>query len=94
MNRPIKKDANYVKNLVDYAKKNIQKGYTADSLRWALVNQGHSRIEVDKALTMAQSEVTKQSMSEARAQTKAQQQPQVQVDVEPEKQSFWKRMFS
>ena len=91
MNKPIKKDANYVKNLVDYAKKNLQKGYTPDSLRWALVNQGHSRIEVDKALTMAQSEITRQSMSTSKPQV--QQQPQIEVRPEPEKQSFWKRMF-
>lgn len=91
MNRPVKKDANYTKNLVEYAKKNIQKGYTADSLRWALVNQGHSRIEVDKALAAAQSEVSKQTQQTSVQQVK-QEQPQVQ-QVEPEKQSFWKRMF-
>jgi hypothetical protein len=39
-----------VNELVDYIKSNLKKGYTKDSLRWALVNQGYSRMEVDKAI--------------------------------------------
>ena len=40
----------WIDKLTDYIEKNLKKGYTKDSLRWALVNQGYSRIEVDKAL--------------------------------------------
>ena len=47
----------YVKNLVDYIKKNLRKGYTKESLKWALVNQGHSRLEVEKALASVDQEL-------------------------------------
>ena len=40
-----------IDELSNYVKKNIKKGYTKDSLRWALINQGYSRIEVEKAIT-------------------------------------------
>lgn len=96
MHRPIKKDANYMQSLIEYTKRNLKKGYSQDSLRWALINQGHSRIEVDKALSAAQAEVSKESMVSQRASPSVQQTPpsMPQMDIEPEpKQSFWKRLF-
>lgn len=95
MNR-IKKDGNYIQNLTEYAKRNLKKGYAPDSLRWALINQGHSRIEVDKALSAAQAEVSKEAMVNARRpQEPSQTQPSSMpaVSVEPESTSFWKRWF-
>jgi hypothetical protein len=44
------KEKGLVNELVEYIKSNLKKGYTKDSLRWALVNQGYSRLEVDKAI--------------------------------------------
>lgn len=96
MHRPIKKDANYMQNLVDYTKRNLKKGYSQDSLRWALINQGHSRIEVDKALSLAQTDISKESLSSTRSQPSQQSMPSSMpsIAVEPEpKQSFWKRWF-
>lgn len=94
MNR-IKKDGNYIQNLTEYAKRNLKKGYSNDSLRWALINQGHSRIEVDKALSVAQAEVSKEAMVNARkSQESSPLQPSMPaVSVEPEPKSFWKRWF-
>jgi len=43
----------YKQQLVDYFKKNLQKGYTADSLKFSLVDQGYSRVAVDQALDEA-----------------------------------------
>ncbi|MDP2628530.1 MAG: hypothetical protein Q8P15_01385 [Nanoarchaeota archaeon] len=43
--------------LVDYFKKNLTKGYTEDSLKWALVSQGYSKIEVTQALEQANKEL-------------------------------------
>ena len=40
----------YKRDLVDYIKRNLKKGYTEDSLKWALVNQGNSKIEVERAI--------------------------------------------
>ena len=49
----------YLKNLVDYLKKNLSKGYTTDSLRWALISQGHSRTDIEKAVKLANEELAK-----------------------------------
>ena len=46
-----------IDELTEYIKKNLKKGYTKESLRWALINQGYSRIEVDKALKKADYEL-------------------------------------
>lgn len=40
----------YKNRLVEYFKKNLKKGYPEESLKWALINQGYSRIMVDAAL--------------------------------------------
>lgn len=40
-----------MEELTNYIKANLKKGYTKESLRWALVNQGYSKIEVEKALS-------------------------------------------
>ena len=88
----IKKDVNYLQNLVDYVKKNLAKGYSLESLKWALINQGHSRIEVDKSIKEAQAEL-------ARTEPRLKVQPAVfpsepiQVEVEPEPKSLWKKLF-
>ena len=40
----------YIQQLSGYFKKNLRKGYTKESLKWALINQGHSCLEVEKAM--------------------------------------------
>jgi hypothetical protein len=87
------KKGDYVEELSNYIKKNLKKGYTKESLRWALVNQGHSKIEVDKAIKKAEEDLSKEAPI---LKTK----PEITYDVvEPknaiveEKKSFWKRIF-
>jgi len=82
----------YINKLVDYAKSNLKKGYTKESLKWALINQGHSRLEVVKALERVESELAAEAPV---LKTK----PQITYETEPEsmpvleKKSFWKRLF-
>ena len=38
------------KKLIEYLKKNLKKGYTVESLKWALLDQGYSRIAVEDAI--------------------------------------------
>ena len=47
--------------LVEYFKKNLKKGYTTDSLKWALINQGYSRVIVEESLNEAQKEMAKEA---------------------------------
>lgn len=83
---------NYLKQLAEYIKKNLKKGYTKESLRWALVNQGHSRIEVEKALKKADEDL-------AHDAPVLEMKPEITYQViEPpnaivEKKPRWKRWF-
>ena len=51
------KQEDYVIKLAEYVRKNIAKGYTIDSLRWALINQKHSRTTVEHAVELAQKQL-------------------------------------
>lgn len=51
----------YKKSLVDYFKKNLSKGYTQDSLKFALIGQGYSRAIVERALDQAHKELAEKA---------------------------------
>lgn len=51
----------YKKNLIDYFKKNIRKSYDSETLKWALINQGYSRVIVESALEEARKELAEQA---------------------------------
>jgi len=51
----------YKRKIVDYFKRNLAKGYTPDSLKWALVNQGYSRAIVEMALDQANKELAEKA---------------------------------
>jgi len=48
---------NPIKNLVNYFKKNLAKGYTLESLKWSLVKQGYSRTIVERAIIQTNKEL-------------------------------------
>jgi uncharacterized protein Smg (DUF494 family) len=51
----------YLNQLTEYIKKNLKKGYTKDSLRWALVEQGNSRMEVENAFLRVDKELAQEA---------------------------------
>jgi hypothetical protein len=51
----------YLDQLTDYIKRNLKKGYTKDSLRWALIEQGNSRMEVEKAFLRVDKELAREA---------------------------------
>ena len=80
--------------LVDYMKKNLAKGYKIADLRWTLVSQGYSKIEIDKALHLinedqAADDKRKADIEEA---TKKMVVPQTEV-VQEEKKGFFRSLF-
>ena len=89
------RDTSHHKTLVDYIKKNLQKGYTRDSLKWALINQGYMKIEVEKAFKIVEEEMPKmpKSLVQEPRQIQVSQSIQVNPEVEAEKVSFWKKWF-
>ncbi|RMD66494.1 hypothetical protein D6817_03990 [Candidatus Pacearchaeota archaeon] len=48
------KEKSLIDELTDYVRKNLKKGYTKESLRWALLDQGYSRLQVNKAIKRAE----------------------------------------
>ncbi len=51
----------YKDKLTEYFKKNLRKGYTEESLRWALINQGYSRSIIDAALERTHKELAEEA---------------------------------
>ena len=49
------------RNIIDYFKKNLKKGYTLAALRLALINQGYLNILVEKASKQAVDELSKEA---------------------------------
>lgn len=86
------KEAPYSAELVNYLKKNLKKGYTKESLRWALISQGHSKREVEKAVKRVDDELANEAPV-------LKTRPIIDYEiVEPkgiiaEKKSWWKKWF-
>ncbi len=77
-------------DITDYILKNLKKGYTKESLKWALINQGYSRIEVVKAIQRAEELMaSKAPLLRAKPEIEHKIEP---VEEEPKK-SFWKKLF-
>jgi len=53
------KDLDLQSPLVSYLRKNLSKGYKLQNLKWALINEGYSKTEVDKAIKQVNSESDK-----------------------------------
>lgn len=51
----------YKIKLVEYFKKNLKKGYTSESLKIALFNQGYSKIIIERAWEQANTELSKKA---------------------------------
>jgi SOS response regulatory protein OraA/RecX len=47
--------------LADHIKKNVAKGYTMDSLRFSLLQQGYSRTSIEKAIDIANKQLAEQA---------------------------------
>ena len=39
-----------MQELQEYIRKNLKKGYTKESLKWALIRQGYPKFEIEKAI--------------------------------------------
>ncbi len=50
----------YKEKLKEHIKKNLKKGYTPDTLKYALIKQGYSRVLIEKSMEEAQKEIAKE----------------------------------
>lgn len=46
--------------LSEYIKKNLKKGYTLDSLRFSLLNQGYSKISIENAIDVVNKQIAEE----------------------------------
>lgn len=84
----------YKRQIIDYFKKNLAKGYTSETLKWAMVNQGYSRVVVEDAIEQANKELAEKAPV-------LKEKPQIKYEIVDEydkpimmKKSWWKRVFS
>ena len=84
---------NYKKKIIDYLKKNLKKGYTIESLKWALIGQGYSRTSVERSIEELNKEL-------ARKAPVLKEEPVIKYEIIDEqdrpikiKKSWWKRIF-
>ena len=54
-------DEDYKKKIISYFKRNLSKGYTEESLKWALVNQGYSRTDISRSLEQVHKELAEKA---------------------------------
>jgi len=83
----------YKRKIIDYLKKNLAKGYTPDSLKWALINQGYSRAIIEMALEQANKELAERAPI-------LKEKPVIRYEIIDEydnpitiKKSWWKRLW-
>ncbi len=83
----------YLRNIVNYFKKNLAKGYTLESLKWSLVKQGYSRTLVEKAIEQVNKELAEKAPV-------LKEKPRIKYEIIDEndkpisiKKSFWRRIF-
>lgn len=91
------KQKSYREELAEYIKKNLKKGYTKDSLKWALISQGHSKLEVEKAIRSVDEEMAKSAPilnTKPRIKYEILEPKELAQKFEASKRSFWKRIFS
>jgi len=81
------------KQIKEYLRKNIAKGYPQDTLKFALINQGYSRIIVEACLEEINQEFAKDAPI-------LKEKPEIRYEIVDEndnpieiKKSWWKRIF-
>jgi hypothetical protein len=83
----------YKTKFTEYFKKNLKKGYTEESLKWALVNQGYSRTLIDSALERTHKELAEEAPI-------LKEKPTIRYEILDEndkpldvRRPWWKRIF-
>lgn len=89
---------NIIQQLADYIKKNLNKGYTLDSLKFSLMSQGYSRISVERAIEVANKQIAKdippiKEKPQIVYKLVSEDESKVIDLSEQPKKSFWKRVF-
>ncbi len=87
------RNEDYIRKLADYVKKNSAKGYAMDTLRWALVKQGHTRTCVEKAVEAANREMAAFAPKLEEKPVEKKKPVFIEAPKECEKKGFFARIF-
>lgn len=83
----------YKTHILEYFKKNMAKGYDADTLKWALIRQGYSRSIIDWAVTEVHKQLSEKAPLLKEKPEITYQAIEENVSVSKPRKSFWKRLF-
>ncbi len=89
----MRKEETYIDGTVSYIKKNLRKGYNRESLKWALMNQGKPRMEIEKAFKQAESEIANESQLARQHQASLTPIPSIEPIQEEPKKGFFSRLL-
>jgi len=82
--------------ILTYLRKNLSKGYKPETLKWALINEGYSRIEVEKGMKQIQEELDRErKIAESKALKEAETQALIiseEMPQEVEKTGFFSKV--
>ena len=83
-----------VNHLIEYLKKNLEKGYNLETLKWALINQGYSKINIERAVKfVSEIEEAKKPKSINEPKKTAEEALQALNNIPKiQKRSFWKKI--
>jgi len=93
------REVDHAKPIVDYLKKNLVKGHKINNLKWALISEGYSKIEVEKAMRIVDEETQKEKQfAELKSKKELEKQSsEIITDEMPaniEKQGFFSKLVS
>jgi len=95
MEKPLTKN----QELADYIKRNLEKGYDLDSLKYSLLSQGYSRTSVKNAIELAEKQIITNlpKIEEPRVEVIDSDELKRKVELDEQNESFFtkiKRFFS
>ncbi len=86
----------HLRTILEYFEKNLKKGYKIDALKYVLLNQGYSKVEIAEAIKIIE-EKTKKEKEEVKKEEERKLKMQIQEDLkqvnEQQKKGFWGRFF-
>ncbi len=81
-----------MRDIINYIKRNLKKGYTKESLKWALLNQGYSKFEIERALRKVDFELA-QEAPPLESKPVIKREIMNSKKIHEEKKGFWRRLF-
>jgi hypothetical protein len=86
-----------IRKILDYIQKNLDKGYKLEDLRWALISQGYSKFEVEKAMVIMKEKISKEKVLDLTVNEVREKEPEFiseeDFNVSEKKKGFFKRLF-